>query len=57
MDVHGFTELSSRVSAPELAELIQSLFVSIDYAAECVGQVWKVPRLPYPTTRLLCDVR
>lgn len=42
MDVHGFTELSSRVSAPELAELIQSLFVSIDYAAECVGQVWKV---------------
>ncbi len=42
MDIAGFTKLSSQISAEELIDLIGAIFTSIDYLAECLGNVWKV---------------
>eukprot|EP00961_Rhodomonas_salina_P297168 3937001-Rhodomonas_salina.1 len=37
----GFTSLSAVISAPELVDLINAIFTSIDEAANIVGAVWK----------------
>lgn len=42
MDISGFTALSSELSAMELLDFVNSIFTSIDSAADCIGKVWKV---------------
>lgn len=42
MDVSGFTVLSSQIGSEELVDLINALFTSIDFAAECIGKIWKI---------------
>jgi class 3 adenylate cyclase len=34
--------MSSKISAEELVTLIHAIFTSIDYLAECMGNIWKV---------------
>lgn len=42
MDIKGFTTLSSKMSAEDLVDLINTIFTSIDEAADVIGNVWKV---------------
>mmetsp|Transcript_42724 Transcript_42724/g.104284 ORF Transcript_42724/g.104284 Transcript_42724/m.104284 type:complete len:476 (-) Transcript_42724:298-1725(-) len=42
MDIKGFTDLSSQVTAEELVDLINAVFSMVDEAAFCIGCVWKV---------------
>ena len=42
MDISGFTALSSRLTAEELLDVVNSVFTAIDSAADCIGKVWKV---------------
>eukprot|EP00961_Rhodomonas_salina_P042493 570984-Rhodomonas_salina.4 len=42
LDVSGFTAMSSNIGSEELVGLINALFTSIEYAAECIGNVWMV---------------
>lgn len=42
MDIKGFTDLSSKISAEELVDLINAVFSMVDEAAACIGYAWKV---------------
>jgi len=42
MDVMGFSEIVSKLKVIELVDVLNGLFSSIDFAAKCIGNVWKV---------------
>ena len=42
MDIVGFTQLSSQISADELILLLNAMYTKIDKASERIGKIWKV---------------
>jgi class 3 adenylate cyclase len=42
MDIVGFSGIVSRLNVKELVDVLNSLFSAIDFAAKCIGKVWKV---------------
>ena len=42
MDIVGFSGIVSRLNVLELVDVLNSLFSAIDFAAKCIGKVWKV---------------
>lgn len=42
MDVMGFSDIVSKLEVTDLVDVLNGLFSSIDFAAKCIGNVWKV---------------
>ncbi len=42
MDIVGFTQLSSTISADELILLLNAIYTKIDLVSARIGNIWKV---------------